>query len=61
MKGGVVKPLSAAYDQWWTNIQPYLVNEDAYKTAPMVNPCKEKYWKQFRGRPKPATQPEKVE
>lgn len=37
----VVQQLSAAYDQWWTAILPYLVNEDAYKTAPKVNPFKE--------------------
>ena len=43
----VVKQLSAAYDQWWTNVLADLVNEDAYKTAPKVNPFKEQYWKQF--------------
>jgi len=32
-----------------------LVNEDAYKTAPKVNPFKEEYWKQFGGGPNPGT------
>jgi len=54
----VVKPLSAAYDQWWTTILPDLVNEDAYKTAPKVNPFKEEYWKQFRDGQKTGTSPE---
>jgi arylsulfatase A-like enzyme len=45
----VVKQLSAAYDQWWTNVLPDLVNEDAFKTAPKLNPFKEEYWKQFGG------------
>jgi arylsulfatase A-like enzyme len=51
----VVKNLSAAYDQWWADVLPNLVNEDAYKTAPKVNPFKEEYWKQFGGGPKPGT------
>ena len=51
----VVKQLSAAYDQWWIDILPDLVNEDAYKSAPKVNPFKEEYWKQFGGGPKPGT------
>jgi arylsulfatase A-like enzyme len=45
----IVKPLAAAYDRWWFDIQPYLVNENAYKTAPAVNPFKQQYWKQFAG------------
>jgi arylsulfatase len=47
----IVKQLSMAYDQWWQSVQPYLVNENAYKTAPKVNPFKELYWKQFGGGP----------
>jgi arylsulfatase A-like enzyme len=43
----VVKELSAAYDEWWQRVLPHLDNEDAYKTAPKVNPFKEQYWKQF--------------
>ena len=57
----VVKQLSAAYDQWWTDVLPDLVNENAYKTAPNVNPFKEEYWKQFGGGPKPGTHSEKSE
>ena len=47
----VVKQLSAAYDTWWDAVVPCLVNEDAYKTAPAVNPFKAQYWKQFGGGP----------
>ncbi len=43
----VVKELSAAYDKWWDDVLPMLVNEEAYKTAPKVNPFKELYRKQF--------------
>jgi len=39
--------LRAAYDQWWQEVQPLLINENA--TGPDVNPFKELYWKQFRG------------
>jgi arylsulfatase len=45
----ILKPLSAAYDRWWLDIQPYLVNEDAFKTAPSVNPFKLQYSKQCSG------------
>ncbi len=45
----VVERLSRAYDRWWEEILPCLVNEDAYKTAPAVNPFKERYWRQFAG------------
>ena len=55
----VVKKLSVVYDRWWTDVQPNLVNEGAYKTAPQVNPFKEEYWKQSGGGPKPETHPEK--
>jgi arylsulfatase A-like enzyme len=41
--------LRAAYDQWWTEVQPLLVNENV--TGPKVNPFKERYWKQFGGGP----------
>lgn len=44
-----VAKLRAAYDQWWTDVQPLLVNEDA--VGPKVNPYKELYWKQFGGGP----------
>ncbi len=45
----VVKDLEAAYDQWWTSIQPGLVNENAI--GPQVNPFKALYWRQFGGGP----------
>ncbi|MCX7008127.1 MAG: hypothetical protein NTY53_12915 [Kiritimatiellaeota bacterium] len=41
----VVANLRAAYDQWWSDVQPLLVNE-AVTNAP-----KELYWKQFGGGP----------
>jgi arylsulfatase len=41
--------LRAAYEQWWTEVQPLLVNEDA--VGPKMNPFKERYWKQFGGGP----------
>ncbi|HTN73802.1 MAG TPA: arylsulfatase, partial [Pirellulaceae bacterium] len=45
----VVAKLRAAYDTWWVDVQPLLVNEDA--VGPQVNPYKELYWKQFGGGP----------
>ena len=41
--------LRAAYDQWWQDVQPLLVNENAI--GPKVNPFKALYWKQFGGGP----------
>jgi arylsulfatase len=41
--------LETAYDKWWTDTQPHLVNENV--SAPKVNPFKELYWKQFGGGP----------
>jgi arylsulfatase len=45
----VVKELRTAYDQWWQEILPCLVNEDA--VGPALNPFKEQYWRQFGGGP----------
>jgi len=45
----VVAWMRAAYDQWWSEILPALVNEDA--VGPKVNPFKEAYWIQFGGGP----------
>ena len=45
----VVKQLAAAYDQWWTDCQPLLVNEKV--VGPKLNPFAELYWKQFGGGP----------
>lgn len=48
-KPEIVKRLSDNYEQWWTSVQPQLVNESA--VGPAVNPYKELYWKQFGGGP----------
>ena len=45
----VVAKLRAAYDQWWKEVQPLLVNENV--VGPKMNPLKELYWKQFGGGP----------
>ena len=45
----VVATLRAAYDQWWQELQPLLVNENVI--GPKVNPLKELYWQQFGGGP----------
>jgi arylsulfatase A-like enzyme len=45
----VVAQLRAAYDQWWSEVQPLLVNENV--VGPKINPFKELYWKQFGGGP----------
>jgi arylsulfatase len=47
----VVARLRAEYDKWWSGTVPLLVNEDANKTAPKINPFKEQYWAQFGGEP----------
>jgi hypothetical protein len=45
----IVQRLAAAYDQWWDEMRPLLVNEDA--PLPELNPFKELYWEQFGGGP----------
>ncbi|MBB6048600.1 arylsulfatase [Armatimonas rosea] len=45
----LVQKVNAAYDSWWASVLPCLENEDAYKTAPKVNPFKARYEKQFGG------------
>ena len=45
----IVEELRAAYEQWWTEVQPLLVNEDV--VPPKLNPMKVLYWKQFGGGP----------
>ena len=37
----VAATLRTAYDQWWTDVQPLLVNENV--TPPNMNPLKELY------------------
>ncbi len=44
-----VAKMRAAYDKWWNDVQPLLVNESA--VGPKINPFKERYWKQFGGGP----------
>jgi arylsulfatase len=45
----VVASLRAAYNRWWSETLPLLVNEDS--VGPKINPMKELYWKQFGGGP----------
>ncbi len=47
----VVAKLRAAYDQWWQEVQPLMVNEDA--VGPAINPFQELYYEQFGGSPTP--------
>ena len=42
-------PMEAAYDAWWSSVQPGLLNENA--VPPRVAPYKTAYWKQFGGGP----------
>jgi arylsulfatase A-like enzyme len=42
--------LKAAYDRWWREVQPDLVNEDV--AIPRFNAFHELYWTQFGGGPK---------
>jgi len=49
---GVVAKLRATYDQWWSDVQPLLVNENV-TDAPSINPFQELYYKQFGGSPTP--------
>ena len=44
--------LKAAYDRWWREVQPDLVNEDV--VIPRYNAYHELYWNQFGGGPKEA-------
>lgn len=46
----VVASLRAAYDKWWSEALPLMVNEDA--VGPKYNPYHELYWKAFGGGPK---------
>ena len=46
----VVATLRSAYDKWWDEVQPLLVNENP-SNVPKINPMKELYWKQFGGGP----------
>lgn len=45
----VVATLRKAYDQWWSEALPMMINEEVM--GPKINPMKELYWKQFGGGP----------
>ncbi|HEY3322863.1 MAG TPA: arylsulfatase [Planctomycetota bacterium] len=45
----IVASLRAAYDKWWRETLPLLVNENV--VGPKINPMKELYWRQFGGGP----------
>lgn len=45
----MVARMRAAYEQWWIDVQPGLVNEWVH--PPKMNPMKALYWKQFGGGP----------
>ncbi|NUQ62372.1 MAG: arylsulfatase [Pirellulales bacterium] len=47
----MVKQLSAAFDQWWSECLPLMVNEEAM--GPQVNPFQARYYRQFGGSPTP--------
>jgi arylsulfatase len=48
----VVRELSAAFDRWWDECLPLMVNEKAI--GPELNPFAVWYWEQFGGGPTPA-------
>jgi len=39
----IVARLRQHCDAWWDDVTPLLVNEDAWETAPEVNPFREQY------------------
>jgi arylsulfatase A-like enzyme len=45
----VVARMRAAYDRWWDEVLPCVVNEDVF--GPKINPFKERYWQQFGAGP----------
>jgi arylsulfatase A-like enzyme len=47
----VARDLAAAYDRWWAEVVPLLVNEGA--EGPRINPFQELYYRQFGGQPTP--------
>ena len=47
----VAKELGSAFDQWWSESLPLMVNEKA--VGPKTNPFADRYWKQFGGGPNP--------
>ncbi len=47
----VAKELAAAFDRWWSECLPLMVNEKAM--GPAINPFQEIYYRQFGGSPTP--------
>lgn len=47
----MVKELSQAFEQWWSDCQPMLINEKVL--GPKLNPFAQRYWQQFGGGPSP--------
>jgi hypothetical protein len=47
----IVKELGAAFDKWWSDCLPLMVNEKA--VAPKINPFQERFYAQFGGSPTP--------
>ncbi len=53
----IVKELSTAFDKWWDECLPLMVNEKA--VGPKLNPFAVRYWEQFGGAPKDKSRKEK--
>jgi arylsulfatase len=49
---GVVREMGAAFDKWWDECLPLMVNEKVI--GPELNPFAVRYWEQFGGGPTPA-------
>lgn len=49
---GVVREMGAAFDKWWGECLPLMVNEKVI--GPELNPFAVRYWEQFGGGPSPA-------
>jgi arylsulfatase len=49
---GVVREMGAAFDKWWDECLPLMVNEKV--VGPELNPFAVRYWEQFGGGPTPA-------
>jgi arylsulfatase len=47
----VARELAAAFDRWWDECRPLMVNEKA--VGPKLNPFAVRYWEQFGGGPTP--------
>lgn len=45
----IVSKLAAAFDKWWDECLPLMVNENAF--GPKLNPFAVRYWEQFGGAP----------